>query len=124
MERPTMRLVAPVLGTPDPHRLAEFYQQLLGWPIGTDEPDWVTLRPAGGAVGLSFQEEPTHVPPTWPQVPGEQQMMVHLDIEVDDLDTAVAWAVEAGATEASFQPQEEVRVMIDPDGHPFCLFSS
>ena len=119
-----MQLVAPVLGTPDPHRLAVFYQQLLGWPIGTDEPDWVTLRPPDGSVGLSFQEEPTHVAPTWPQVPGEQQMMVHLDIEVDDLDAAVAWAVDAGATEATFQPQEAVRVMIDPDGHPFCLFAS
>ncbi|MGB7237372.1 MAG: VOC family protein [Rhodococcus sp. (in: high G+C Gram-positive bacteria)] len=32
------------------------------------------------------------------------------------------WATEQGATLADHQPQVGVRVMIDPDGHPFCLF--
>ena len=62
-------------------------------------------------------------PPAWPAVPGEQQMMIHLDIEVDDLDVGVAWAIEAGATLAEHQPQDDVRVMLDPAGHPFCLFA-
>jgi hypothetical protein len=51
-----------------------------------------------------------------------RQMMMHLDIEVPDLDAAVAGAIEAGATLADFQPQEKVRVMLDPVGHPFCLY--
>ena len=45
-----------------------------------------------------------------------------VDIGVDDLDAGVAWAVEAGATVEAEQPQSGVRVMLDPDGHPFCLF--
>jgi hypothetical protein len=45
------------------------------------------------------------------------------DIEVDDLDDGVAWAVSAGATVAGHQPQDGVRVMLDPAGHPFCLFA-
>ena len=49
-------------------------------------------------------------------------MQLHLDIEVDDLDAAVALAAEAGATVAGFQPQDGVRVCLDPAGHPFCLF--
>jgi Glyoxalase-like domain len=49
-------------------------------------------------------------------------MSMHLDIEVDDLDVAGAPAVEAGATLAEFQPQDDVRVYLDPAGHPFCLF--
>jgi hypothetical protein len=49
-------------------------------------------------------------------------MSMHLDLQVDDLDEAVAHAVEAGAELASFQPQEKVRVMLDPAGHPFCLY--
>jgi hypothetical protein len=49
-------------------------------------------------------------------------MSMHLDIEVDDLDAAVAYAVECGAELASFQPQDDVRVMLDPAGHPFCLY--
>jgi hypothetical protein len=62
------------------------------------------------------------VPPTWPNKPGEQQMQMHLDIEVPDLERAVAAAVEAGATEAAWQPQDTVRVLLDPAGHPFCLY--
>lgn len=49
-------------------------------------------------------------------------MMAHLDIEVDDLETAGAHAVATGATLAEHQPQENVRVYLDPVGHPFCLY--
>jgi hypothetical protein len=49
-------------------------------------------------------------------------MMTHLDIAVEDLTAGVPWAAEAGATLASYQPQEHVRVLLDPAGHPFCLF--
>jgi Glyoxalase-like domain len=47
---------------------------------------------------------------------------MHLDIEVPDLESAVKFATEAGATQAEHQPQDTVRVMLDPDGHPFCLY--
>ena len=50
-------------------------------------------------------------------------MMLHLDFEVDDLPVAVAHAVELGAREAGHQPQDNGRVMLDPAGHPFCLFA-
>jgi predicted enzyme related to lactoylglutathione lyase len=119
--RPRFTLTAAVLDTPDPRGLARFYQQLLGWPLGTDDPEWATLRPEGGA-GLSFQREEKHVPPTWPAGNGDQRMQVHLDIEVDDLEGAVRVAVDAGATVAGFQPQDGVRVCLDPAGHPFCLW--
>jgi hypothetical protein len=49
-------------------------------------------------------------------------MMMHLDIGVEDLESGVAWAVECGAVVANHQPQRDVRVMLDPEGHPFCLF--
>ncbi|MEM9515549.1 MAG: VOC family protein [Actinomycetota bacterium] len=47
---------------------------------------------------------------------------MHLDVGVADLDAAVRWAVDQGAVVADHQPQTDVRVMIDPEGHPFCLF--
>jgi hypothetical protein len=47
--------------------------------------------------------------------------MMHFDFQVDDLDSAVAEAVALGATLAAYQPQENVRVLLDPAGHPFCL---
>jgi catechol 2,3-dioxygenase-like lactoylglutathione lyase family enzyme len=121
-QRPGMRLTATVLGAPDPRALAGFYQRLLGWPLGSDEPGWVTLRAPGGGAGLSFQTEEAHVRPTWPAGPGDQQMQMHLDIEVDDLEAAGAEAVAAGAVLAEYQPQEDVRVYLDPAGHPFCLW--
>ena len=121
-QRPSFRLTATVLDAPDPRALAGFYGQLLGWPIGADEPDWVTLRPPAGGAGLSFQREPVYARPTWPASPGTQQMQLHLDIEVDDLEAAGARAVAAGAVLAEFQPQEDVRVYLDPVGHPFCLW--
>jgi catechol 2,3-dioxygenase-like lactoylglutathione lyase family enzyme len=119
---PRFSLTATVLDTPDPKGLALFYQRLLGWPLGTDEPDWVTLRPEDGSPGLSFQLEEDHVPPLWPAQDGDPRMQLHLDIEVDDLVAAVDVAVASGATVAAFQPQDDVRVCLDPAGHPFCLF--
>lgn len=119
---PSFTLTAAVLGSADPPALARFYQRLLGWPIGSEDPTWVTLRPDGGGAGLSFQLEPDHVPPVWPATSDRPQMQVHLDIEVDDLEATVATAVDAGARLAEFQPQETVRVLLDPAGHPFCLW--
>jgi catechol 2,3-dioxygenase-like lactoylglutathione lyase family enzyme len=111
-----------VLEAPDARALSRFYAQLLDWQVGDDDPDWVTLVPPDGAGGLSFQTGRDYVRPVWPVVEGRQQMMAHLDVEVDDLDVAVASAVQLGATVAEFQPQEHVRVLLDPAGHPFCLY--
>jgi catechol 2,3-dioxygenase-like lactoylglutathione lyase family enzyme len=122
MDRPRLTLSGIVLDSPDPRALAAFYQRLLGWTVGTDEPDWVTLRSPDGGPGLSFQLESAYRRPVWPAGPGDQQMSVHLDIGVDDLDAGCAHAAEVGAELAAFQPQDDVRVHLDPDGHPFCLF--
>jgi len=47
--------------------------------------------------------------------------MMHFDFQVADLDSAVAEAVALGASVAAHQPQDNVRVLLDPAGHPFCL---
>lgn len=111
-----------VLDAPDPQQLAGFYQRLLGWEVAQDEPGWVKLRAPEGGPGLSFQQEDNYVRPVWPATPGNQQMSIHLDVRVTDLEAAQAHAVDAGAIVADFQPQSSVRVLFDPDGHPFCLF--
>jgi hypothetical protein len=80
------------------------------------------MRNPTGGTGLSFQSEEWYRPPVWPEEPGKLTKMLHLDILVDDLEAAGAYALEAGATLASYQPQEHVRVYLDPAGHPFCLF--
>jgi predicted enzyme related to lactoylglutathione lyase len=117
------RLSAVVLDAHDAHELADFYLRLLGYVIRTEEPDWVHIGPPDGGTGLSFQTEPEYIPPVWPtRNSGEQQMMLHLDIEVDDLAAEVERAVREGATLHTHQPQDDVRVLLDPAGHPFCLW--
>ncbi len=117
-----MTLSSIVLDSADAHVLADFYRRLLGWPTVDDEPEWVRLAPTDGGTGLSFQTEPQYVRPTWPTAAGEQQMQLHIDIAVDDLVTAEDLATAAGAVRAKYQPQRNVRVYVDPAGHPFCLF--
>lgn len=119
---PTFQLSGIVLGAPDPRALASFYERLLGWSRTQDEPEWVKLEGGGGGAGLSFQREPDHRAPAWPAGEHDQQMQLHLDIEVDDLAAAGAYAETLGAVLAEFQPQDDVRVYLDPAGHPFCLF--
>lgn len=130
MPTPSFRLHNTVLGTPDPPALARFWVELLGYRYRDGEPepdaDWVVITPPGTddeAPGLSFQLEPDHVAPAWPAGPDEQQMQLHLDIGVDDLAAALVRAELLGARQAAYQPQELVRVMLDPAGHPFCLFA-
>ncbi len=121
-----MRLTAATLDAPNARELAAFYLRLLpGWRVwrGEDGQDWVHIRPPDGGTGLSFQTEPAYRPPVWPSTPDGQQMMIHLDIEVDDLEAETARALAEGARLAEHQPQDGVRVLLDPVGHPFCLFT-
>ncbi len=117
-----LTLTATVLNSPDPVALAHFHQRLLGWEITSEDPGWAMLANPDGGVGLSLQIEDIHERPVWPAKFGTQQMMLHLDIQVEDLEGACAHARACGATLADDQPQEDVRVHLDPDGHPFCLY--
>ncbi|WFE32951.1 VOC family protein [Micromonospora sp. WMMD975] len=120
--RPRLTLTSTVLDAPSAQELAVFYERLLGWSRRDDEADWVFLVPPDGGAGLAFQDEPAYVRPVWPAGPGDPPMMLHLDIKVDDLVAASAFAVSLGATVADYQPQDDVRVHLDPVGHPFCLY--
>jgi catechol 2,3-dioxygenase-like lactoylglutathione lyase family enzyme len=130
-----MDITSLTIGAPAPRELAAFYARLLDWPVAVDEaappgsaPEdgWAQLRPPAGRIGpvLSFEYEAEYRTPAWPSEPGKQHITVHLDIAVDDLGAAVAWGTQAGARLAEFQPQEDVRVMLDPAGHPFCFFAA
>jgi predicted enzyme related to lactoylglutathione lyase len=106
---------------PDPGALARFYSGLLGWPIGHEEPGTAILAAPPGSIYIVFQQATSYQAPVWPPADGKQRPMMHFDFQVGDLDSAVAEAVALGATVAAHQPQENVRVLLDPAGHPFCL---
>jgi Glyoxalase-like domain len=105
---------------PDPAALARFCSDLLGRPIVHEEPATAVVAPPQGSVYLVFQQATDYRPPTWPPAEGEQRPMMHFDFQVADLDDAVAEAVTLGASPAPHQPRANVRVLLDPAGHPFC----
>jgi hypothetical protein len=112
-----------VLDAPDVAVLARFYSQLRGWKIHhLDEQD-ASLDAGEGAAYLNIQRNRDYVRPTWPEAEARQQMMMHLDFEVTDLAPESARAVSLGAELPEHQPQENVRVLLDPARHPFCLYT-
>ena len=118
----SLRLLTVCIDCDDAQLMADFYGRLLGWETTFSEPNWVLMHDPAGGTGLSFQAESSYRRPTWPGQANGQDTMLHLDIKVDDLGAAVEHAVASGARVAEYQPQERVRVMLDPAGHPFCLF--
>lgn len=111
----------------DAEELGSFYAELFGWEItARDGAGWLQLRDPKGGVGLNIQAEAGYEPPIWPERSGRQAKMMHLEVLVDDLDDAVRQVLASGGTEATHQPADRdrtrLRVMLDPAGHPFCLF--
>ena len=101
-------------------RLADFYVALLGWKKILSGNGWAGLRSPQGWI-LAFQEIEEYIPPVWPWAEGKQQQMAHMDFIVDDLEATVAHAIACGAQKAPVQYFDTVTVMLDPEGHPFCL---
>jgi catechol 2,3-dioxygenase-like lactoylglutathione lyase family enzyme len=128
-ERVKLSATSVTLAAPDPRKLAAFYARLLDVEVTQSDPPrpdepvtagWSQIRTT--SLTLNFEFERYWEPPVWPAQSGRQIATQHLDIWVADLEAAVAWAVECGARIADAQPQDHVRVMVDPAGHPFCLF--
>lgn len=103
----------------DPRRLAEFYAEFGGFELGTASDDFAGVVTEGGAW-IGFQRVEGYTPPSWPTQRVPQQF--HLDFAVDDVAAAEEAALALGATRPDDQPGgERWRVLLDPDGHPFCV---
>jgi catechol 2,3-dioxygenase-like lactoylglutathione lyase family enzyme len=113
------RLEKVVLDCPDPRALAAFYAAMLGMRINEDSENWVVIGSEPGARQLAFQRVTPFTAPDWPD-PGHPQR-AHLDIRVDDADTAEQQVLALGAKRLPGQLEGHYRVFADPAGHPFCL---
>jgi hypothetical protein len=123
MSKPAIEFSAVVLDCPDADALAGFHVRLLDWEVKWRDHDFVLIRPPNSqSTGLSFQSEVWYRPPVWPEREGEQHKMLHLDFRVADLEAATTHALSVGAKLADHQPLDDLRVLLDPAGHPFCLF--
>jgi hypothetical protein len=119
-------LDAVILECKDVAALSDFYIRLLGWKKNYGEDgEWTDIISPSGGVKIAFQQNEDYIPPVWPDEPGTQQQMAHLDFTVRDkvqMELAVQHAISCGAVKASVQydPKKWI-TMIDPVGHPFCF---
>ena len=109
-----------VFDTADLEAESGFWSALLGGTVDKDD-DWHRLHVDGEYV-LAFQLAPDHVRPEWPD--GQPQQL-HLDLEIADIRTAHAEALEVGArllqAADDLDAASGFQVYADPSGHPFCL---
>jgi catechol-2,3-dioxygenase len=110
-------LFAVTIDAPDAIGLARFYAELMGMEVTYEGPEGGFIS-GGNNNNVLFQQVSEYTPPRWPDPAAPQQ--AHLDVEVADLDTGEARALELGATRLP-GGRETFRVFADPAGHPFCL---
>jgi hypothetical protein len=107
-------LTSVVLDCPDPAALATFWSRLLeaGEPTGDD--GWQDVALPDGHTVISFQRSRRYRGPNrW------RPQQLHLDLEVDDLDSGHDRVLALGAR--PLRRAKTFRVYADPAGHPFCL---
>lgn len=123
MGMPIANFALVAFDCPDPLKLAEFYQKIVGGSIKThpDVPEWVRLQ-LPNTADIAFQEVSNYQAPEWPD--GNPQQ-AHMDFDVPDLDAGEASVLSLGATKSDTQPDPDSwRVFLDPAGHPFCLIKT
>jgi|SRR5829696_3937239 len=102
----------------DAAAMVAFYAEAFG-----GRPDPAFLRtPCVRVDGLLlvFRENPDRVRPAWPG----SDMQMHFEIFVDNLDRQEARLIAVGATRPPEQDGTDptFTVLLDPAGHPFCIF--
>jgi hypothetical protein len=112
-------LAAIIIDCADPRPVAEFYVAAASGEVVRDDPDGVWIKFGGNNV--IFRRVDHYRPPTWPT--SDEQMQVHFDFYVDDLQAAREQLERLGATTSDHQPhgQSDLIVMLDPAGRPFCI---
>ena len=113
-----------MLEAPDPHALLVFWSAILDKPIWNESETRRLARPPRGGR-LPRGPEGRHLRAAGLAAGAGQARACSCTSRSrsTDLEAAVAHAVELGATVADHQPQDDVRVMLDPAGHPFCLYT-
>ena len=109
-----VRWIEVTLDCLDPMRVAAFWQGLLGGELSEPLPGWRRL------------EVPDHPHITFQPVPEPKtaKTRLHLDLEVDDLEAAIALVEGLGGSRTREQhvyPEGTVEVLADVEGTEFCV---
>jgi hypothetical protein len=106
-----------VVDAHDPHALAAWWRDALGWVIVDEDEDEVEIRPAedrmpGILFGVSSDDKAT-------------KNRLHLDFRPDDRDAEVRRLIGLGARRVDIgQGDQPWVVLADPEGNEFCVLSS
>jgi len=116
----TVRWDCVCINSTDPQRLADFWEQVMGWRRTLDTAEEVSLEPPPGT--------PDHgaSPALWfARVPEEKSGInrLHIDLRPDDQAAEVERVLSLGATHADVGQGDDVSwvVLADPDGNEFCV---
>ena len=107
-----------VFDCPNPEALARFWQALIGGEVEVESADWAILDGDDQGFYIGFQKVPEKK---------SAKNRVHLDVEVEDLDSSVDEAEQLGARKLDAKVEEDdgaFQVMIDPGGNEFCLIEA
>jgi catechol 2,3-dioxygenase-like lactoylglutathione lyase family enzyme len=105
----------------NPEQTRGFYAELFGWEKRTMYGCPAVIAD-NGLVILFMSCDFDYIPPVWPEEPGKQQKQMHLDFLTDDVSATVGKALRLGAVKADERyNSDHLVVMLDPEGHPFCL---
>jgi catechol 2,3-dioxygenase-like lactoylglutathione lyase family enzyme len=100
----------------DARRVGEFWAELLGMPLQSEEEEdateyWLDFGPEGRDLLFVTVPEPKTI-----------KNRVHLDLRPDDQETEVARAISLGARHVDIgQGRQTWVVMADPEGNEFCI---
>jgi predicted enzyme related to lactoylglutathione lyase len=104
-----------VVDCSNPEALARFWQAMIGGEVVVESADWVVLD--GDEEGFFFGFQKVSEPKT-----GKNR--IHIDVEVDDLESAIDQAEQMGARKIGATVDEDdgsFQVMGDPGGNEFCF---
>lgn len=116
----TLGMQCLCIDTTDPARLADFWQQVLGWRQTHAEPDEVVLEPPAGSPQDGAVPDLLFL-----RVPEEKagKNRLHLDLRPEDRDAEVERVLALGARRVDVGQGADVSwvVLADPDGNEFCI---
>ena len=118
-DAPALRWQCVCVDSPDPGRIADFWQAALGWRRTYEDPDEVVLEPPAGSPedGVSPDILFLKVPE-----PKAGKNRLHLDLRPVDQAAEVARLEGLGARRVDIgQGDQSWVVLADPDGNEFCV---
>ena len=114
---PSIKIGSIVIDCYDWERMMVFWQEALHYthrdPV---EPGWVILRdPYGRGPNVSLDKNLTEKP--------SGRNRLHFDLYTDDREGEVERLLKIGATRhpQEYDPEDDFRVLEDPDGNLFCV---